>query len=135
MADGLKKRLERGEILYGTMVTLPTPATAEILAHAGFDWLFIDGKHGPLGTNEVLAILQAAGDKVACVVLTRVNILDCTGSGGGGGGRSRARSWQAHECTCARRRGGETVRSPRGESHLPRQLRRDEKRPDAEINT
>ena len=40
---------------------------AEILADVGFDWLFIDGEHGPLETAEVLAIMQAVGDRVACV--------------------------------------------------------------------
>jgi 2-keto-3-deoxy-L-rhamnonate aldolase RhmA len=50
------------------MVTLTTPATAEILADIGFDWLFIDGEHGPLETTELLAILQAVGDKVPCLV-------------------------------------------------------------------
>ena len=47
-----------GETLLGSMVTLPSPAVAEILAEVGFDWLFIDGEHGPLETAEVLAILQ-----------------------------------------------------------------------------
>lgn len=68
MADGFKDRLVAGELLYGTMITLPTPTTAEILADVGFDWFFIDGEHGPLGTPEILAILQTVGDKVACVV-------------------------------------------------------------------
>jgi 2-keto-3-deoxy-L-rhamnonate aldolase RhmA len=50
------------------MVTLPTAAIAEILADVGFDWLFIDGEHGPLETGEILSILQAVGDRVACIV-------------------------------------------------------------------
>ena len=68
MVARFKSRLANGEKLLGTMVTLPTPATAEILAEAGFDWLFIDGEHGPLETGDVLSILQAVGDKVACIV-------------------------------------------------------------------
>lgn len=68
MADSFKARLARGEKLFGTMITLPTLATAEILAETGFDWLFIDGEHGPLGTQEVLGILQAVSHKVACIV-------------------------------------------------------------------
>lgn len=50
------------------MVTLPTASTAEILADVGFDWLFIDAEHGPLGIPEILGILQAVGHRVACVV-------------------------------------------------------------------
>jgi 2-keto-3-deoxy-L-rhamnonate aldolase RhmA len=68
MIGTFRKRLWGGETLFGSMVTLPTPAAAEILAELGYDWLFIDGEHGPLETREILAILQAVGDRVACVV-------------------------------------------------------------------
>ena len=68
MSNRLRSRLASGEKLLGTMVTLPTPSTAEILAEVGFDWLFIDGEHGPLETREILAILQAVGDRIACIV-------------------------------------------------------------------
>lgn len=63
-----KSRLASGEKLFGTMVTLTSPATAEILADIGFDWLFIDGEHGPLETSDIAGILRAVGDRVACVV-------------------------------------------------------------------
>ena len=52
----------------GTMVTLPTVATAEILADLGFDWLFLDAEHSSLGYGDIQGILQAVSDKVACVV-------------------------------------------------------------------
>ena len=68
MPNPFKARLAAGEMLYGAMITLPTPATAEVLADCGFDWFFIDGEHGPLGTSEILAILQAVSHKVACIV-------------------------------------------------------------------
>ena len=68
MSGNFRSRLANGETLIGTMVTLPTPAVAEILADVGFDWLFIDGEHGPLETSDILAILQAVGDRIACVV-------------------------------------------------------------------
>jgi 2-keto-3-deoxy-L-rhamnonate aldolase RhmA len=63
-----RARLKRGETLLGTMVTLASAASAEILAAVGFDWLFIDGEHGPLGIRELTEILQAVGDKTACIV-------------------------------------------------------------------
>jgi 2-keto-3-deoxy-L-rhamnonate aldolase RhmA len=74
MINGFRSRLRNGEKLLGTMVTLPTASTAEILADAGFDWLFIDGEHGPLSTSDILGILQAVGHRVACIV--RVPICD-----------------------------------------------------------
>ena len=88
MTDDFRSRLLGGEKLIGTMVTLPTAATAEILADVGFDWFFIDGEHGPLETSEILSILQAVGHRVPCVVRVPVGdeapikrILDLGASG------------------------------------------------------
>jgi 2-keto-3-deoxy-L-rhamnonate aldolase RhmA len=63
-----KSRLAAGERLIGSMVTLPSPAAAEILVELGYQWLFVDGEHGPLETAEVQAILQAVGHRVPCIV-------------------------------------------------------------------
>lgn len=63
-----RQRLLQRETLLGTMVTLPDAAVAEILADVGFDWLFIDGEHGPLHTQDILSMLQAVGDQIACLV-------------------------------------------------------------------
>lgn len=68
MNPTFRSRLKSGEKLIGTMVTLPDPAVAEILADVGFDWLFIDGEHGALELTDVLGILQAVDDKIACLV-------------------------------------------------------------------
>ena len=68
MGHDLRARLRRGDLLLGTMVTLSTPATAEILASLEFDWLFVDAEHGALETAELAAILQAVSRDVACVV-------------------------------------------------------------------
>jgi 2-keto-3-deoxy-L-rhamnonate aldolase RhmA len=68
MPHNFRSRLKNGDKLVGTMVTLPTPSTAEILADQGFDWLFIDGEHGPLETPDILGILQAVSHRTACIV-------------------------------------------------------------------
>jgi 2-keto-3-deoxy-L-rhamnonate aldolase RhmA len=68
MTDEFRARLKRREKLVGTMVTLASASSAEVLASLGFDWLFVDAEHGPLETSELLAILQAVGDKTACIV-------------------------------------------------------------------
>ena len=68
MMLNFSSRLRNHETLLGTFVTLPTPSTAEILADLGFDCLLLDGEHGPLETRDILTILQAVGDRVACVV-------------------------------------------------------------------
>jgi 2-keto-3-deoxy-L-rhamnonate aldolase RhmA len=63
-----RERLRRGELLLGTMVTLPNASVAEILADCGFDWLFLDGEHGPLEPADVQSLLQAIAGKAACLV-------------------------------------------------------------------
>ena len=66
MSKDFRQRLKAGETLIGTMVTLPTAATAEILTDAGFDWLFVDAEHGPLDTGDILGILQTVGTNSMC---------------------------------------------------------------------
>ena len=68
MSNPFRSRLRSGETLIGTMVTLPSPAVAELLAQVGFDWLFVDAEHGPLEMGDILAILQAVGERAACIV-------------------------------------------------------------------
>ena len=45
------QRLRRNELLLGTMLTLPSPEVAEMIAACGYDWLFMDGEHGNLSRN------------------------------------------------------------------------------------
>ena len=68
MSNSFRARLNRGELLKGTMVTLASAASAEVLAKVGFDWLFIDGEHGAIDIRDLEHILQAADDHVACIV-------------------------------------------------------------------
>lgn len=72
--SNLKARLKAGELLYGTLLTFGATEVADILAGAGFDWLFVDAEHGALDPRDVLMILQTVGGRVPCLV--RVPILD-----------------------------------------------------------
>ena len=68
MFHNFRQRLRNHELLLGTMVTLESPATAEVLAELGFDWFFVDGEHGPLTTQDLLGILRAVDHRLPCVV-------------------------------------------------------------------
>jgi 2-keto-3-deoxy-L-rhamnonate aldolase RhmA len=60
----LRRRLEGGQIALGTWLSLGSPNVAEVLAHAGFDWLLIDGQHSPIGpaeTFDLSRLVAAAG--------------------------------------------------------------------------
>ncbi len=76
MINDFNQRLNRGERLFGTMITVGSAAVAEILAGVGFDWLFVDGEHAPIETAELKSILQAVQDRSA--VLVRVPAIDQT---------------------------------------------------------
>jgi 2-keto-3-deoxy-L-rhamnonate aldolase RhmA len=73
MKTNFRSRLKHGETLLGTLVTLPSPEVAELFSNAGFDWLFIDMEHSPLDVREAQAILQAVGERCACVLRVPLN--------------------------------------------------------------
>lgn len=59
--------------IIGTIVTLSDPQVGEILSGCGFDWLFIDGEHAPLGTMDIQRILQAVQGRCPCAVRIPAN--------------------------------------------------------------
>lgn len=42
----LKERIQSGETVYGSWLNLGSHVSADIMGHAGFDWLLIDMEHG-----------------------------------------------------------------------------------------
>lgn len=56
---GLKQRLEKGEAVIGTFLSLGNPLTSEIVAKAGFDWVLIDLEHGVGSEQDALKQIQA----------------------------------------------------------------------------
>ncbi|WP_159950796.1 HpcH/HpaI aldolase/citrate lyase family protein [Rhizobium sp. 18065] len=51
--------LENDEVLVGLWVALASPHVAEVCAGAGFDWILIDGEHGPNDIPLIAAQLAA----------------------------------------------------------------------------
>ena len=71
MRNPLKDKLKRGEVAIGTFVALGHPDVTERLSTMGFDWLLLDGEHGPLGLETMQLMMQAMrGD--TCVPIIRV---------------------------------------------------------------
>ena len=54
-----KSALQARQPQIGLWMSLANPYTAEICATAGFDWLLVDGEHGPNDVRSMLAQLQA----------------------------------------------------------------------------
>jgi 2-dehydro-3-deoxyglucarate aldolase/4-hydroxy-2-oxoheptanedioate aldolase len=65
--QSFRARLRAGERLVGSIVTLPSAGVAEIVADAGFDWLWIDMEHGPLDLLTVEGMIRARGTCAAVV--------------------------------------------------------------------
>ena len=60
MPASFRSRLRSGELLVGPMVTLSSPEVTELIAGVGFDWLFIDAEHTPIGPPQIQDLLRAA---------------------------------------------------------------------------
>lgn len=60
-------RIRSGEVLTGTLVSLPSPEICELLANLGYDWLFIDAEHGAFNPQQAQSMLQAAAP-TPCVI-------------------------------------------------------------------
>ena len=61
-AAGLfREHLERGEAVLGCFLSLGSPATAELMASAGYDWGLIDLEHGSGDERDVFVQMQALG--------------------------------------------------------------------------
>lgn len=57
--NAFKAALAAKQAQIGFWMSLSSPYSTEICATAGFDWLLIDGEHGPMDLNTVLMQLQA----------------------------------------------------------------------------
>lgn len=53
-----KRALKSGEMQFGCWLGLADTFSAEMMGQAGFDWLVIDGEHGPNDLRSILSQLQ-----------------------------------------------------------------------------
>jgi len=53
-----KKALAEGEMQFGCWLGLADAFSAELMGQAGFDWLVVDGEHGPNDLRSILSQLQ-----------------------------------------------------------------------------
>jgi 4-hydroxy-2-oxoheptanedioate aldolase len=58
-SNGVREKLKAGESTIGCFLGLGSPNVAELLAHAGYDWLLIETEHNALGPAEVQHMLMA----------------------------------------------------------------------------
>jgi len=65
--------LQKGDTLIGTLITIPAPEVAEIMAEIGYDWLFIDTEHSSFNAQSAQGILQAVDHRCPCVIRIPTN--------------------------------------------------------------
>jgi len=58
--NAFKAALKAGKAQLGIWSSLPYAPITEILSQSGFDWMLIDGEHGPLEIADFLPLLHAA---------------------------------------------------------------------------
>src|SRR5437773_447472 len=57
----VKRMWEAGQVALGGWLTVPSSFSAELMAHAGFDWLCVDMQHGVIDYQVAVTMLQAIG--------------------------------------------------------------------------
>lgn len=57
--NSLKARLDARQPGVGVIISMPSVNMAQVLCAAGFDWMFIDMEHGPIGIESAHAIITA----------------------------------------------------------------------------
>jgi len=65
---GLKQKLRAKETAFGMFINYPSPDLVEMAGLMGFDWVFIDTEHGPMGLETCSHMVRAA----ECVGLTSI---------------------------------------------------------------
>lgn len=67
----VKQKLRRGEVSYGTWLSLGDLYATRVLARLGFDWLTLDIEHSAIDWSQATTIFAAIAD-AGCVPLARV---------------------------------------------------------------
>jgi 4-hydroxy-2-oxoheptanedioate aldolase len=75
--NAVKAKVLQGEPAIGAAIGLPSPELVEICGLLGFEWIFIDAEHGPIGWAECQAMCRAC-DAQGMSSIVRVPKLDHT---------------------------------------------------------
>ena len=66
---GFRARLHSGDLLLGALMSIPDPALAAIMGHAGFDFVVVDGEHGPFTLDSLRACVEALEPTPAAAIV------------------------------------------------------------------
>ncbi|MGD2200698.1 MAG: HpcH/HpaI aldolase/citrate lyase family protein [Candidatus Bathyarchaeota archaeon] len=72
MRNELKRRLEKGDQVYGTWITLESPMATEMMSTLGFDYFVFDTEHSPLDIYMSQTLMQAMRGNSETTPIVRV---------------------------------------------------------------
>ena len=75
MKNKLRRALLQREVTLGSWLQIGHPASAEVLARAGFDWVCVDLEHGAIDLETTANIFRALGG-FDCVPIARLPLND-----------------------------------------------------------
>ena len=67
----LKARILAGEPVYGAWLGLANATVAELMGHAGYDFLVLDQEHGAASLETAIEVMRAA-EAAGCELVVRV---------------------------------------------------------------
>lgn len=84
----IRKKLKSGKVSIGSWMQIPHGSVAEIMGHAGYDWVAVDLEHGSISTNQLPDLFRAieAGGTLPLVRLSQAHPKDCKRSLDAGAG-------------------------------------------------
>jgi 2-dehydro-3-deoxyglucarate aldolase len=79
MIQSIRIKMQNGKASVGTWIQIPNPSLAEILGHAGYDWIAVDLEHGSISIHQLPDIFRAIelGGTLPIVRLAQGNVKDC----------------------------------------------------------
>ncbi|MBU1049007.1 hypothetical protein KKG90_03170 [Candidatus Bipolaricaulota bacterium] len=69
----LKERLRLGDPVIGSIVSANAPDVAELMSLVGFDYLWIEAEHAPIGFGDVQVLIQAIAGRCPAIVRVPAN--------------------------------------------------------------
>ena len=84
----IREKLKNGKVSIGSWMQIPHGSIAEILAHAGYDWVVVDLEHGSISTHQLPDLFRAVESygTLPLVRLSRAHPNDCKKSLDAGAG-------------------------------------------------
>jgi 2-dehydro-3-deoxyglucarate aldolase len=75
----VRNKLQSGNISVGSWMQIPHPAVAEIMGHAGYDWVAVDLEHGSISVQQLPDLFRALelGGTLPLARLAQAHPKDC----------------------------------------------------------